>query len=61
MISPQLEAEILRLFHVKQWRVGTITGQLGLHHSVLERVLAQDSVGGPQRSRPARLDPYADS
>ena len=58
MISPQLEAEILRLYHAEKWRVGTIAGQLGVHHSVVKRVLAQDGVPRPERSRPARLDPY---
>jgi transposase len=58
MISAQLEAEILRLYHAEKWRVGTIAGQLGLHHSVVERVLAQDGGPPPERSRPARLDPY---
>ncbi|MHC4406092.1 MAG: IS21 family transposase [Planctomycetota bacterium] len=58
MISPQLQAEILRLYHAEKWRVGTIAGQLGIHHGVVERLLAQDSAPGPKRSRPARLDPY---
>ena len=58
MISPELEAEILRLYHAEKWRVGTIAGQLGVHHSVVERVLAHDGVPRPDRSRPARLDPY---
>jgi len=58
MISPQLQAEILRLYHVEKWRVGTIAGQFGLHHSVVTRVLAQDGVPPSKRPRPARLDPY---
>ena len=58
MISPKLEAEILRLYHAEKWRIGTIAGQLGVHHSVVRRVLAQDGTVGPQRSRSTRLDPY---
>jgi len=58
MISPKLEAEILRLYHAEKWRVGTIAQQLGVHHSVVQRVLAQDGVPLCKRSRPARLDPY---
>jgi transposase len=58
MISPQIEAEILRLYHAEKWRVGTIASQLGVHHSVIQRVLAQDGVPLGKRSRPARLDPY---
>jgi transposase len=58
MISPQLEAEILRLYHAEKWRVGTIADQLGVHHSVVKRVLARDGIPRPKRSRPTRLDPY---
>jgi transposase len=58
MISPKLEAEILRLYHAEKWRVGTIAGQLGLHHGVVTRVLAQDGAPLPKRPRPARLAPY---
>ena len=32
-ISPELEAKILRHFHVERWRVGTIARQLGIHHA----------------------------
>ena len=33
---PDIEAQILRYYHVEKWRVGTIAGQLHVHHSVLE-------------------------
>jgi transposase len=58
MISPEIEAEIVRLYHAEKWRVGTIAGQLGIHHSVVQRVLAQDGMPQPKRARSARLDPY---
>ncbi|MBU0641443.1 MAG: IS21 family transposase [Planctomycetes bacterium] len=58
MISPKLEAEILRLYHAEKWRVGTIAGQLGVHHGVVRRVLARDGAEEPKRSRATRLDPY---
>jgi transposase len=58
MILPKLEAEILRLYHAEKWPVGTIAGQLGVHHSVVRRVLAQDGTVEPKRSRSTRLDPY---
>ena len=58
MILPKLEAEILRLYHAEKWRIGTIARQLGVHHSVVRRVLAQDGVSLPKRSRPTQLDPY---
>ncbi|HLG26439.1 MAG TPA: IS21 family transposase [Paenisporosarcina sp.] len=40
-ISNELEAKILRYYHVEKWRVGTIADQLGVHHSVVNRVLSQ--------------------
>jgi transposase len=58
MISPKLEADILRLYHAEKWRVGTIAGQLGIHHSVVRRVLAREGPEAPKRSRGTRLDPY---
>jgi transposase len=58
MISPKLEAEILRLYHAEKWRVGTIAGQLGIHHSVVRRVLTRDGPEASKRSRATRLDPY---
>jgi len=58
MISPQLEAEILRLYHAEKWRAGTIAGQLNIHHSVVTRVLGQDGAPLPKRTRRTRLDPY---
>jgi transposase len=58
-ISSDLEAKILRYFHVERWRVGTIARQLGLHHATVDRVLSQ--AGLPKAARPHRasqLDPY---
>ncbi len=58
-ISPELEAQILRYFHVEKWLPGTIARQLGVHHSTVDRVLCQ--AGLPKASRPHRpslIDPY---
>ena len=58
-ISPELEAKILRYFHVEKWRVGTIARQLGVHHATVDRVLSQ--AGLPKAERPHRaslIDPY---
>ena len=38
-ITPELEAQILRLHYVEKWRVGTIARQLGVHHGTVDRVL----------------------
>jgi len=58
-ISAELEAKILRYYHVEKWRVGTIARQLGVHHGTVERVLSQ--AGAPKRQRAHRaslLDPF---
>src|SRR5215469_10467301 len=58
-ISPDLEAQILRYYHVERWRPGTIARQLHVHHGTVARVLAQ--AGLPRmgrRQRSSQLDPY---
>jgi len=59
MISPEIEAEILRLFHAEKWRVGTIATQLGIHHSTVRRVLTQSGISAGRESlRPSMADPF---
>ena len=58
MIHPALEAEILRLFHAENWPIGTIAAQLGIHHSVVRRVLAGDGGTSARRRRPRMIDPF---
>jgi hypothetical protein len=58
-ILPELEAQILRYYHIEKWRTGTIAGQLGVHHGTVTRVLAQ--AGLPQLYAPRRasaITPY---
>jgi len=58
-IPPDLEAQILRYYHVEKWRVGTIARQLRVHHGTVARVLAQ--AGLPRIGPPARrsqVEPY---
>jgi transposase len=58
-ISQELEAKILRYFHVEKWKVGTIAKQLDVHHTTVDRVLSQ--AGLPKAERPHRaslIDPY---
>lgn len=58
-LSRQQETEILRYYFAEQWRVGTIARQLSLHHSTVERVIAQAGIPKPQRAvRPSIIDPY---
>jgi len=59
MISKDLEAKILRLFHVEKWPPGTIARQCGCHHDTVQRVLAEAGVPAPERSkRPSKVDPF---
>lgn len=58
-IPPDLEAQILRYYHVEKWLTGTIARQLRVHHETVARVLAQaglPQIGGPQRR--SKIDPY---
>lgn len=59
MIPKETEAEILRLYHAEKWPLGTIAGQLGLHHTTVQRVLGQAGVD-PKivAPRPAMVDPF---
>ncbi len=52
MIPPEKEAEVLRLHHAEHWKIGTIAAQLGLHHTTVRRVLAQQGV--EPRATPGR-------
>lgn len=56
---PHRTAEILRLFHAERWPIGTIATQLGVHHSVVRRVLAAEGVmlARPEHW-PSMADPY---
>jgi transposase len=58
-IPPELEAQILRYYHVEKWRIGTIARQLRVHPETVARVLAQAGLPriGPSR-RPSKIDPY---
>jgi transposase len=60
MLPPEVEAEILRLFQVEKWPIGTIARHLNIHHSVVRRVLAAGGVsaGRLYGRRPSMLDPF---
>ena len=58
-IAPELEAQILRYYHAEKWRINTIARQLHVHHSTVQRVLAQAGlprIGVPRRA--CAIDPY---
>ncbi|MCG5526527.1 IS21 family transposase [Ectothiorhodospira haloalkaliphila] len=59
MIDKELEARILRHHFVEQWGVNTIARQLGIHHTTVDRVLAQAGLPKAERARrPSIVDPY---
>ena len=59
MISRDLKAEILRLYHAEKWTVGTIAKQLGVHHTTVQRVLRYpDAVNSRIHPRASIIDPY---
>lgn len=58
-INKEIEAKILRYHFVEQWRTGTIATQLGIHHSVVDRVLAHAGLPKIERtSRASIIDPF---
>ncbi len=58
-IDKETESKILRYHFVEKWRVGTIATQLGVHHSVVDRVLSQAGLPKVERSpRSCMIDPY---
>jgi len=58
-IAPDIEAQILRYFHVERWRLNTIARQLHVHHSTVRRVLTAAGVPRPDTgARPSIVDAY---
>jgi transposase len=50
MVTPaDIEAQILRYYHAEKWTIGTIAAQLHVHHSVVQRVLAQAGLPRPSQ------------
>lgn len=58
MIDEKTAAEIRRLFFGEHFKVGTISAQLGVHHSVVRRVIGTDTMVSRGAVRPSALDPY---
>ena len=52
-IGKKTRAEILRLYHGEKWRIGTIAGQLGDHHTTVERMLTSAEEPRQERRRRA--------
>ncbi|MEY4583341.1 MAG: integrase [Pseudomonadota bacterium] len=58
MTTPELEAEIVRLFFAEHWKVGTIVAQLGTHADVVRRVIGIGVARMPSTPRARMIDPY---
>ena len=59
VISRELEAEILRLYHAEHWPIGTLARQLHVHHATVRRVLTQAGIPAAQQSvRRSMADPF---
>jgi transposase len=58
MIDKETEAEIRRLFYAEKWKIGTIAEQLGLHHSVIRRVLGKGEKDRGKTPRKRKIDDY---
>jgi hypothetical protein len=58
MMDPSLESEILRLFSAEGWPLGTIAAQVGIHHSVVRRVVRSEGKARERIERPRMVDPF---
>lgn len=58
MISPELEAQILRSHRVEKWPPGTIASQLNVDRSVVERVLAPKGVAEMRQTQPLLIERF---
>ena len=61
-VDPEVEHEIVRRHLVDDWPIGTVARELGVHHDVVRRVLAQRGASSPRTTvttvRARKLDPY---
>lgn len=58
-VSKGIEAAITRLFRVERWPITTIATQLGVHHSVVKRVLAEEGITAQKLIiRRSMVDPF---
>lgn len=59
MIAPEQRAELLRLFHVEKWKVGTIASALGIHHTTVQRALIREGIPAQLiAQRSSMVDPF---
>jgi transposase len=58
MITPEVHAEIRRLYYGEHWKVGTIAAGLGVHHETVRAALADTHAVRRGACRSTQLDPY---
>jgi len=59
MITPEVRAQIRRLFFAEHWKVGTIATELGVHHeTVTAAIEAERFVNAHTRLCRSQLDPF---
>ncbi len=58
MIQPEIAAEIVRLFTVEGWKVGTIARHLSVHHSTVARALERHGLRGERKRRASIIDSF---
>ncbi len=58
MIRPEVAAEVVRLFTVEGWKVGTIARHLGVHHSTVARALERRGLRGERKYRRSMIDSF---
>jgi len=58
VIRPEIAAEIVRLFSVEGWKVGTIARHLCVHHSTVARALERHGLLGERKCRRSMIDSF---
>jgi transposase len=59
MITPELHAQLRRLFYAEHWPINTIATTLGVHHETVRRAIESDRfIRTGAQVRPSLLDPY---
>ena len=58
MIDEALVAEVRRLVLGEHWRIGTVARRLGVHHSVVRRVVSDELAARAKKKQASALDPF---
>jgi transposase len=58
VITPELRAEIRRLFYAEHFKLGTIATQLGVHYDTVRAAVDTDRFNTRGVARPSAFDPY---